>query len=82
MSPKDAQAAGVKDGDIVSVKADPSITQVPIIRLVLQPLVENAIYHGLKYKDSKGPVSYTHLHYGLNHAKELSSLQNLQKFYA
>ncbi len=26
----------------------------PIIRLVLSPIVENAIYHGLKYKDSRG----------------------------
>ena len=43
-----------KDKLEFEIKADPSITQVPIIRLVLQPLVENAIYHGLKYKDSKG----------------------------
>lgn len=32
----------------------PSITGVPIIKLVLQPIIENAIYHGLKYKESKG----------------------------
>ena len=43
-----------KDKLEFEIKADPSITQVPIIRLVLQPIVENAIYHGLKYKDSKG----------------------------
>ena len=43
-----------KDKLEFEIKADPSITQVSIIRLVLQPLVENAIYHGLKYKDSKG----------------------------
>ena len=33
---------------------DPWIAHVPIIKLVLQPLVENAIYHGIKYKETKG----------------------------
>lgn len=33
---------------------DPRIAHVPIIKLVLQPLVENAIYHGIKYKETKG----------------------------
>lgn len=32
----------------------PEITSCQIIKLVLQPLIENAIYHGLKYKESKG----------------------------
>ena len=32
----------------------PEITSCKIIKLVLQPLIENAIYHGLKYKESKG----------------------------
>ena len=27
---------------------------IPLIKLVLQPIIENAIYHGLKYKESKG----------------------------
>ena len=36
------------------INVDPRITHVQIIRLVLQPIVENAIYHGLKYKESKG----------------------------
>ena len=36
------------------IEVEPCIAHVPIIRLVLQPIVENAIYHGLKYKDSKG----------------------------
>lgn len=31
-----------------------AIFGVKIIKLVLQPIIENAIYHGLKYKDSKG----------------------------
>ena len=36
------------------INVDPRITHAQIIRLVLQPIVENAIYHGLKYKESKG----------------------------
>lgn len=39
------------------VEVDPQILGVPILKLTLQPLVENAIYHGLKYKEGKG-----HLH--------------------
>ncbi len=39
-----------KDKLEFEIKVDPSITQVPIIRLVLQPIVENAIYHGLNIK--------------------------------
>ena len=27
-----------------------------IVKLVLQPIVENAIYHGIKYKGSKGTL--------------------------
>ena len=33
---------------------EPAIGNEKIIKLVLQPLIENAIYHGLKYKESKG----------------------------
>lgn len=32
----------------------PEIKNVKIIKLVLQPIIENAIYHGLKYKESMG----------------------------
>ena len=32
---------------------DPEICSVTIIKFAIQPLVENAIYHGLKYKDTK-----------------------------
>ena len=30
------------------------IMHIHLIKLVLQPIIENAIYHGLKYKESKG----------------------------
>ena len=36
------------------IYADPRVAHVPVIKLVLQPLVENAIYHGIKYKETKG----------------------------
>ena len=35
-------------------EVDSSILYIPLIKLVLQPIIENAIYHGLKYKESKG----------------------------
>ncbi len=36
------------------VEVEEGITNIVIPKLSLQPLVENAIYHGLKYKESKG----------------------------
>ena len=43
-----------KDKLEFEINVDPRITHAQILRLVLQPIVENAIYHGLKYKESKG----------------------------
>lgn len=43
-----------KDKLEFEIDIDPSIKNVKIVKLVLQPIVENAIYHGLKYKESKG----------------------------
>lgn len=43
-----------KDKLEFQIDVSPSINSVPIIKLVLQPIIENAIYHGLKYKESKG----------------------------
>lgn len=37
-----------------SVSIEEEVRSCKIIKLTLQPLVENAIYHGLKYKKSKG----------------------------
>lgn len=43
-----------KDKLEFQIDISPAIFGVKIIKLVLQPIIENAIYHGLKYKDSKG----------------------------
>ncbi|RDY27958.1 sensor histidine kinase, partial [Lachnotalea glycerini] len=36
-----------------------AIQEETIVKLVLQPLVENAIYHGIKYKEGKGFIKIT-----------------------
>ena len=43
-----------KDKLEFQIDVDSSILHIPLIKLVLQPIIENAIYHGLKYKESKG----------------------------
>lgn len=43
-----------KDKLKFQIEVDSSILYIPLIKLVLQPIIENAIYHGLKYKESKG----------------------------
>ncbi|GEM_PF-5370123 len=35
-----------------SIKVDPSIRHTMVPKIIIQPLIENAIYHGLKVKDS------------------------------
>jgi len=35
---------------------EPEICQERVIKLILQPVVENAIYHGIKYKEGKGLI--------------------------
>lgn len=37
----------------------PDVKREAVISLILQPLVENAIYHGIKYKGEKGLVKIT-----------------------
>ena len=46
-----------KDKLEYTIDVDPEICSVSIIKFAIQPLVENAIYHGLKYKDTKGKIS-------------------------
>ena len=43
-----------KDKLEFQIQVEEEILGVQIIKLVLQPLIENAIYHGLKYKEGKG----------------------------
>lgn len=43
-----------KDKLEYTIDVEDRILNVMIIKFVLQPLVENAIYHGLKYKETKG----------------------------
>lgn len=43
-----------KDKMEFRIDVEPSILNIRLIKLVLQPIIENAIYHGLKYKESKG----------------------------
>ena len=38
------------------MQVSPEVLDRKIPKLVLQPLVENAIYHGIKYKEGKGTV--------------------------
>lgn len=45
-----------KDKLEYEILVDPEILQKSVIKLILQPLVENAIYHGIKYKEGKGLI--------------------------
>ena len=45
-----------KDKLEYEILVDPEILQERVIKLILQPLVENAIYHGIKYKEGKGLI--------------------------
>ena len=38
------------------IQVEEGLMERRILKLVLQPLVENALYHGLKYKESKGLI--------------------------
>lgn len=40
-----------------SIEVDEGIGSVPMLKLLLQPLVENAIYHGIKNKRGRGNIS-------------------------
>ena len=45
-----------KDKLEYEIETEPDILQEDTVKLVLQPLVENAIYHGIKYKEGKGLI--------------------------
>ncbi len=42
-----------------SLVLDPEVGSAIIIKLSLQPIIENAIYHGLKYKEDRGMLTVT-----------------------
>ena len=41
------------------IAIDPALYPYRILKLTLQPLVENALYHGIKYKRAKGKITIT-----------------------
>lgn len=45
-----------KDKLEYDISMDAAIMDVKVPKLILQPLVENAIYHGIKYKEGKGAL--------------------------
>lgn len=48
----------IRYADILNYEiiASEELNQIPIIKLVLQPLIENAIYHGIKNKRGRGHI--------------------------
>ena len=42
-----------------SLTLDPEAGRAMILKLALQPIIENAIYHGLKYKEDRGMLTIT-----------------------
>lgn len=45
-----------KDKLEYEITIEKEILQAKVVKLILQPLVENSIYHGIKYKEGKGTV--------------------------
>ncbi|KRF04122.1 hypothetical protein ASG89_22305 [Paenibacillus sp. Soil766] len=41
----------------VEIDLEPGIEKVSMLKLLIQPLVENAIYHGIELKEDKGSIS-------------------------
>lgn len=53
------QQARYRDILDYEIRIDPAIYGCRILKLTLQPLVENALYHGIKYKRAKGKIEIT-----------------------
>ena len=53
------QHARYKDIMEYTVDIDPALNTVRLPKLTLQPLVENALYHGIKLKRAKGTINIT-----------------------
>ncbi len=46
-----------RDKFTYSIEIDPALYRCPMLKITLQPLVENAIYHGIKEVDHSGIIS-------------------------
>lgn len=55
----DLQLMRYKDKFKYEIRMDDGLAQVYVPKMTLQPLVENAIYHGLKYKEEWGTIEVT-----------------------
>lgn len=53
------QAVRYRDILEYEIRIDPLLYDYQILKLTLQPLVENALYHGIKYKRAKGHIHIT-----------------------
>ncbi|HKM23029.1 MAG TPA: sensor histidine kinase [Lachnospiraceae bacterium] len=53
------QQARYRDILDYEILINPEIYQYKILKLTIQPLVENALYHGIKYKRAKGKITIT-----------------------
>ena len=53
------QQARYRDILDYEIKIAPELYQYKILKLTLQPLVENSLYHGIKYKRAKGKICIT-----------------------
>lgn len=51
------QKARYEDKFDWSIEVDDSLLGVPVLKLILQPLVENAIYHGIKERRGQGNLT-------------------------
>lgn len=53
------QQARYRDILDYEISIDPALYRYKILKLTLQPLVENSLYHGIKYKRAKGKIWVT-----------------------
>jgi two-component system sensor histidine kinase YesM len=53
------QKARYEDKLSFSIITDPELNRYSVVKLILQPLVENAIYHGIKAKRREGMITIT-----------------------
>lgn len=51
------QKARYKDKLNYSISIDPNLSKLLVVKLILQPIVENAIYHGIKERRGPGHIS-------------------------